>query len=83
MRSFDSISEKSPQGNILEKNATPSTITKQWFVNNPKYKNLFKGIGQFNVPPVSITLKDNAQLVQKPSHKVPLVMKCPFKEELD
>ena len=56
VRSFDSISEKSPQGNISEKNAIPSTITKQWIVNNPKYKHLFKGIGKFNVPPVSITL---------------------------
>ena len=43
VRSFDSISEKSPQGNISEKNAIPSTITKQWIVNNPKYKHLFKG----------------------------------------
>ena len=77
------IAEKSPQGNISEKNAIPSTITKQWIVNNPKYKHLFKGIGKFNVPPVSITLKDNAQPVQKPPCKVPLVMKQPFKEELN
>ena len=34
------------------------------------------------MPPVSITLKDNAQSVQKPPCKVPLAMRCPFKEEL-
>ena len=87
MRSFDSISEKSSilekNQHIPEKNAIPSTLTKQWIVNNLKYKHLFKGIGKFNVPPVSITLKDNAQPVQKPPHKVPLVMRWPFKEELD
>ena len=89
-RSFDSISEKNPQGsiseknqNISEKNAIPSTITKQWILNSPKYKHLFKGIGKFNVPHVSITLKDNSQPVQKPPHKVPPAMKHPFKEELD
>ena len=52
-------------------------------MNNPKYKHLFKGIGQFNVPPVSITPKDDAQPVQKPPHKVPLAMRQPFKEELN
>ena len=52
-------------------------------MNHPKYKHLFKGIGKFNVPPVSITLKDDAQPIQKPPRKVPLAMKCPFKEELD
>ena len=35
------------------------------------------------MPPVSITLKDNAQSIQKPPRKVPLAMKHPFKEELD
>ena len=52
-------------------------------MNHPQYKHLFKGIGKFNVTPVSITLKDDAQLVQKPPRKVPLAMKRPFKEELD
>ena len=86
MRSFDSISEKSSileknqhisekNQHISEKNAMPSTLTKQWIVNNPKYKHLFKGIGKFNVPPVSITLKDNAQPVQKPPRKVPFAMR--------
>ena len=63
--------------------AIPSTLTKDWIVNHPKYKHLFKGIGKFNVPPVSITLKDDAQPIQKPPRKVPLAMKHPFKEELD
>ena len=25
----------------------PEKITKEWIVNNPKYKHLFKGIGRF------------------------------------
>ena len=76
LKSFDSISDN-PYGTIL------TMLTKDWIVNHPKYKHLFKGIGKFNVPPVSITLKDDAQPVQKPPRKVPLAMKCPFKEELD
>ena len=35
------------------------------------------------MPPVSITLKDNVQPIQKPPWKVLLAMKHPFKEELD
>ena len=69
LNSFDSISD-----NILH------TLTKDWIVNHPKYKHLFKGIGKFNVPPVSITLKDDAQPIQKPPRKVLLAMKHPFKE---
>ena len=76
MNSFDSISDN-PHGTIL------TTLTKGWIVNHPQYKYLFKGICKFNVPPVSITLKGNAQPVQKPPRKVPLAMKHPFKEELD
>ena len=75
LNSFDSISDSHV--------ATLTTVTKDWIVNHPQYKHLFKGIGKFNVTPVSITLKDDAQLVQKPPRKVPLAMKHPFKEELD
>ena len=59
LNSFDSILD-SPHGTI------PTMLTKDWIVNHPQYKYLFKGIGKFNVPPVSITLKDDAQPVQKP-----------------
>ena len=79
LNSFDSIS-----GEISKFCDTiPSTLTKDWIVNHPKYRHLFKGIGKFNMPPVSITLKDNVQPIQKPPRKVPLAMKHPFKEELD
>ena len=79
LNSFDSIS-----GEISKFCDTiPSTLTKDWIVNHPKYRHLFKGIGKLNMPPVSITLKDNVQPIQKPPRKVPLAMKCPFKEELD
>ena len=64
LSSFDSISDN-PYGTI------PTTLTKDWIVNHPRYKHLFKGIGRFNVPPVSITLKDDAQPIQKPPRKVP------------
>ena len=77
LNSFDSISDNHPHGTI------PTTLTKDWIVDHPQYRHLFKGIGKFNVTPVSITLKDDAQPVQKPPRKVPLAMKCPFKEELD
>ena len=56
LNSFDSVS-----GEISQMDAIPSTLTKDWIVNHPKYKHLFKGIGKFNVPPLSITLKDDAQ----------------------
>ena len=82
---FDSVSDNSPHytaAGILH-GAIPSTLTKDWIVNHLRYKHLFKGIGKFNVPPVSITLKDDAQPTQKPPRKVLLAMKCPFKEELD
>ena len=79
LNSFDSIS-----GEISKFHYTiPSTLTKDWIVNHPKYRHLFKGIGKFNVPPVSITLKDNVQPIQKPPRNVPLAMKHLFKEELD
>ena len=75
LNSFDSIS-----GEISKfRNTIPSTLTKDWIVNHPKYRHLFKGIRKFNVPPVSITLKDNAQPIQKPPRKVLLAMKHPFK----
>ena len=63
--------------------AIPLTLTKDWIVNHLRYKHLFKGIGKFNVPPVSITLKVDAQPIQKPPRMVLLAMKHPFKEELD
>ena len=46
LNSFDSIS-----GEISKfRDTIPSTLTKDWIVNHPKYRHLFKGIGKFNVP---------------------------------
>ena len=42
--SFDSISDN-PHDTIL------TTLAKDWIVNHPQYKHLFKGIGKFNVTP--------------------------------
>ena len=83
--SFDSVSDNSPHCTTarISHGAIPSTLTKDWIVNHPRYKHLFKGIGKFNMPTVSINLKDDAQPIQKPPRKVLLAMKCPFKEELD
>ena len=41
-------------------------ISKEWIINHPKYKHLFKGIGKFNWDPVQIKLTHNAVPVQKP-----------------
>ena len=45
LNSFDSVS-----GKISQMDAIPSTLTKDWIVNHPKYKHLFKGIGKFKCP---------------------------------
>ena len=45
---------------------TPDTITKNWIINNPKYRHLFKGIGCFNCTP----------------QKVPLALKGKFAAEI-
>ena len=44
----------------------PKMISKDWIVNNPKYKHLFQGIGRFKCDPVQIKLTQNATPVQKP-----------------
>ena len=44
----------------------PERISKEWIINHPKYKHLFKGIGRFKCDPVQIKLTCNAVPVQKP-----------------
>ena len=61
----------------------PDKISKDWIVNNPKYKHLFQGIGRFKCDPVQIKLACNAVPVQKPPQRVPLALKDQFKQELD
>ena len=61
----------------------PKKISKEWIVNNPKYKHLFQGIGRFKCDLVQIKIARNAIPVQKPPQKVPLVLKDQFKQELD
>ena len=55
---FDAIS--GADADITEK------ISKDWIVNNPKYKHLFQGIGRFKCDPVQIKMAHNAIPVQKP-----------------
>ena len=62
---------------------TPERISKEWIINHPKYKHLFKGIGRFKCDPVQIKLTHNAVPVQKPPRRVPLALKDQFKQELD
>ena len=38
----------------------PEKISKEWIVNNPKYKHLFQGIGRFKYDPVQIKIVCNA-----------------------
>ena len=61
----------------------PNTLTKEWIVDHPKYKHLFKGIGRFKCDPVHITLSKDAVAVQKPPRRVPLALRNQFKNELD
>ena len=61
----------------------PKMISKDWIVNNPKYKHLFQGIGRFKSDPVQIKLTQNAIPVQKPPRRVLLARKDQFKQELD
>ena len=65
--SFDAIS--GADADIREK------ISKEWIVNNPKYKHLFQGIGRFKCDPVQIKIARNAIPVQKPPQRVPLALK--------
>ena len=44
----------------------PEMISKDWIVNNPKYKHLFQSIGRFKCDPVQIKRTQNATPVQKP-----------------
>ena len=44
LNSFDSVSDDNLHGTI------PSTLTKDWIVNHPRYKHLFKGIGRVMCP---------------------------------
>ena len=61
----------------------PNTLTKEWIVDHPKYRHLFKGIGRFKCNPVHITLSKNAVLMQKPPRRGPLALKEQFRNELD
>ena len=53
----------------------PKTLTKEWIVEHPRYKHLFKGIGRFKCDPVHITLSKDAVAVQKPPRRVPLALR--------
>ena len=60
----------------------PETITKDWIINNPKYRHLFQGIGYFNCKPVAIELQSDAEPVRKAPWKVPLALKDKFCAEI-
>ena len=60
----------------------PETITKDWIINNPKYRHLFQDIGSFNCKPVTIALQGDTKLVRKAPHKVPLALKEEFSAEI-
>ena len=50
----------------------PETITKDWIINNHKYRHLFQGIVHFKCKPVAIELQSDATPVRKVPWKVPL-----------
>ena len=81
---YQSWTRNAPIDSISGANAdVPEKITKEWIVNNPKYKHLFKGIGRFQCKPVLIKLNKEAKPVQKPPQRVPLALKDQFQQELD
>ena len=53
----------------------PETITKDWIINNPKYRHLFQGIGHFNCKLFTIELQSDAEPVRKAPQKVQLASK--------
>ena len=81
---YQSWTRNTPIGSISGADADiPEMISKDWTVNNAKYKHLFQGIGRFKCDPVQIKLACNVVPVQKPPRRVPLALKDQFKQELD
>ena len=77
---YQSWTRNNPIDSILGADTDiPRTISKDWIVNNPKYKHLFQGIGRFKCDPVQIKLTQNATPVQNPPLRVPLALKDQFK----
>ena len=58
----------------------PLTLTD--IIDNPKYKHLFQGVGNFKIKPVDITLKEGVIPYQSPPRRVPVALQDPFIEEL-
>ena len=58
----------------------PLTLTD--IFKNPKYKDLFQGVGKFKIKPVDFTLKEGAIPYQSPPRRVPVALQDPFIEEL-
>ena len=59
-----------------------SVLSKERIVNG-RFKKIFSGVGHFPVEPVDIVLSEDNEPVQKPAHRVPVVMKDKFKWELE
>ena len=81
---YQSCTRNNPIDSISGADADiPKMVSKDWIVNNPKYKHLFQGIGRFKCDPVQIKLTQNATPVHKPPQRVPLALNDQFKQELD
>ena len=59
----------------------PLTVTD--IVDNPKYKQLFTGVGKFKIKSIDITIKEGAIPYQAPPRRVPVALKDAFTAELD
>ena len=55
-----------------------SMLTKEAIISG-RFSKIFSGIGQFPIEPISIILSEDAQPVQKPTHRVPVALKERFK----
>ena len=61
----------------------PETLTREWIINQEKYKHLFQGIGHFKCQPISIEMQEECTPIRKPAGKVPLALHEKFKQEID
>ena len=64
------------------KGDVPSVLTKDWIINNPKYKHLFSGIGWFKCNPMKIEMNPDVEPVRKAARRVPLALKEKFTKEI-
>ena len=77
------VSKVTKVSNVSKVLDIPEKLTKEWIINNDKYKHLFQDISQFKCSPMSIGMQTGSVPVRKPARKVPLALHLKFKQEID